>query len=92
MSFASSATTTVLLLLPRQGSDGRDSSSDLGSPATLAMLLNRAIGRRGPSMLVRETATRELGERRADWVYSKPVVALDMMWNTVFVVVSVVNW
>ncbi|KAJ0094510.1 hypothetical protein Patl1_15549 [Pistacia atlantica] len=45
---------------------------------------------RGPSMLVRETAARELEERRADWGYSKPVVALDMLWNTAFVVVSVV--
>ncbi|XP_048428989.1 E3 ubiquitin protein ligase RIE1-like isoform X2 [Pyrus x bretschneideri] len=81
------------LLLPRQGSNGRD-SSDLGSPTarpgTLAMLLGRATGRRGASMLVRETAARELDERRADWGYSKPVVALDMMWNTAFVVVSVV--
>lgn len=41
-------------------------------------------------MLVRETAARELEERRADWGYSKPVVALDIMWNLAFVVVSVV--
>lgn len=40
-------------------------------------------------MLVRETAARELEERRADWGYSKPVVALDMMWNSAFVVVSI---
>jgi len=40
-------------------------------------------------MLVRETAARELDERRADWGYSKPVVSLDMMWNAAFVVVSV---
>ena len=60
-------------------------------PATLALLLGRATGRgRGPSMLVRETAARELEDRRADWGYSKPVVALDMLWNTAFVVVSVV--
>jgi len=39
-------------------------------------------------MLVRETAARELEERRADWGYSKPVVALDMSWNMAFVVVS----
>lgn len=69
------------LLRPRQGnSDAR--------PATLALLLGRATGRRGPPMLVRETAARELEERRADWGYSKPVVALDIMWNTAFVVVS----
>ena len=41
-------------------------------------------------MLVRETAARQLEERRADWGYSKPVVALDIMWNVAFVVVSVV--
>lgn len=41
-------------------------------------------------MLVRETAARELEERRADWGYSTPVVALDVTWNIAFVVVSVV--
>lgn len=41
-------------------------------------------------MLVRETAARQLEERRADWGYSKPVVALDMTWNMAFLVVSVV--
>ncbi|KAG4158809.1 hypothetical protein ERO13_D02G139800v2 [Gossypium hirsutum] len=72
------------LLRPRQpdGSAAR--------PVSLAHLLGRATGRRGASMLVRETAARELEERRADWGYSKPVVALDMLWNTAFVVVSVV--
>lgn len=41
-------------------------------------------------MVVRETAAQELEERRADWGYSKPVVALDMLWNTAFVVVAIV--
>lgn len=41
-------------------------------------------------MVVRETAAQELEDRRADWGYSKPVVALDMLWNTSFVVVAVV--
>lgn len=59
---------------------------DGSRPPILALLL----GRRGPSVLVRETAARELEERRADWGYSKPVVALDMAWNMAFVVVSVV--
>lgn len=77
------------LLRSRQG-DSDSSPSAAAHPATLALLLSRATGRRGPSMLVRETAARELEERRADWGYSKPVVALDMMWNTAFVVVSVV--
>ncbi|KAH7570879.1 hypothetical protein JRO89_XS05G0212100 [Xanthoceras sorbifolium] len=64
-------------------------TSSAARPATLALILGRATGRgRGPSMLVRETAARELEERRADWGYSKPVVALDMLWNTAFVVVS----
>lgn len=75
------------LLRPRDPS----LSSNAARPATLALLLGRATGRgRGPSMLVRETAARELEERRADWGYSKPVVALDMMWNSAFVIVSTV--
>jgi hypothetical protein len=41
-------------------------------------------------MVVRETAAQELEERRADWGYSKPVVALDMLWNTAFVLVAIV--
>ncbi|CAN7129758.1 unnamed protein product [Brassica rapa subsp. narinosa] len=56
----------------------------------IAVLLNRATRRRGPSMVVRETAAQELEERRADWGYSKPVVALDMLWNAAFVVVAAV--
>lgn len=40
-------------------------------------------------MLVRETAARQLEERRADWGYSKPVVALDIVWNLAFVFASV---
>lgn len=70
----------------------RHVGSDVAAARTpiLALLLGRAAGRRGPSMLVRETAARELEERRADWGYSKPVVALDMTWNMAFVVVSAV--
>ncbi|XVE85487.1 hypothetical protein DITRI_Ditri17bG0094500 [Diplodiscus trichospermus] len=68
----------------------RQPDASAARPATLALLLGRATGRRGASMLVRETAARELEERRADWGYSKPVVALDMLWNTAFVAVSVV--
>lgn len=77
------------LLRPRESTPSPTAAA--ARPATLALLLGRAAGRaRGPSMLVRETAARELEERRADWGYSKPVVALDMLWNTAFVVVSVV--
>ncbi|CAH9092238.1 unnamed protein product [Cuscuta europaea] len=57
---------------------------------SLAALMGRVTGRRSASMLVRETAARELEERRADWGYSKPVVALDIMWNLAFVFVSAV--
>lgn len=55
----------------------------------VATLLGRAAGRRsGPSALVRETAAMQLEERRADWAYSRPVVALDISWNLAFAVVS----
>ncbi|CAL5400040.1 unnamed protein product [Camellia sinensis] len=77
--------TTTPLLRHRQ-----DSAAAATQQTTLAALLGRATGRRGASMLVRETAARQLDERRADWGYSKPVVALDMVWNLAFVVVSVV--
>ena len=66
------------LLLPRP-----DAAARL---PVLALLL----GRRGHSAVVRETAARELEERRADWTYSKPVVALDITWNMAFVLVSAV--
>lgn len=39
-------------------------------------------------MVVREMAARELEERRVDWGYSKPVVALDIGWNLAFVFVT----
>lgn len=55
----------------------------------LAASLGRALGRRGPSMLVRETAALQLEERRADWAYSRPVVALDIAWNLAFAAVSI---
>ncbi|XP_008789277.1 E3 ubiquitin protein ligase RIE1 isoform X1 [Phoenix dactylifera] len=58
-------------------------------PSRVAAILGRAAGRRGPSMLVRETAARQLEERRADWAYSRPVVALDIAWNLAFAAVSV---
>ncbi|KAL1556521.1 E3 ubiquitin protein ligase RIE1-like [Salvia divinorum] len=78
---------TAPLLRPRQPSNAA------ARPSALSLILSRAAAttqRRGASVLVRETAARELEERRADWGYSKPVVALDIMWNLAFVVVSVV--
>ncbi|KAJ4960972.1 hypothetical protein NE237_020882 [Protea cynaroides] len=74
------------LLQPRQASN-TDSTT---RPTTLALLLGRATGRRGPSMLVRETAAQQLEQRRADWGYSRPVVALDIAWNLAFIVTSLV--
>ncbi|XP_006649025.2 E3 ubiquitin protein ligase RIE1-like [Oryza brachyantha] len=53
-------------------------------PSRLAALIGRAAGRRGPSMLVRETAAMQLERRRADWAHSRPVVALDIAWNIAF--------
>ncbi|XP_022146453.1 E3 ubiquitin protein ligase RIE1 [Momordica charantia] len=70
------------LLRSRQPSDS--------SVGPFALLLGRLTGRRGTSMAVRETAARELEERRMDWGYSKPIVALDIAWNLAFVVVSLV--
>ncbi|KAG2321920.1 hypothetical protein Bca52824_015133 [Brassica carinata] len=68
----------------------RSRQSPRSRQPVIAVLLGRASGRRGASMVVRETAAQELEERRADWGYSKPVVALDMLWNTAFVVVAAV--
>ncbi|KAK3011901.1 hypothetical protein RJ639_011421 [Escallonia herrerae] len=82
-------TAATPLLRPRHESNG-SSAASRPTTTTLAMLLGQATGRRGPSMLVRETAARQLEERRVDWGYSRPVVALDVMWNLAFVVVSVV--
>ncbi|KAJ3694861.1 hypothetical protein LUZ60_000238 [Juncus effusus] len=78
-----------------------DSSSHSGSPepllrptrparpSRLGELLGRATGRRGPSMLVRETAAQQLERRRAYWAHSRPVVALDMAWNIAFAALAV---
>uniref|UniRef100_A0A3Q7FZA7 EF-hand domain-containing protein n=2 Tax=Solanum lycopersicum TaxID=4081 RepID=A0A3Q7FZA7_SOLLC len=74
----SSDPTTPLLhrRLENGGRGGRQSS--------LAVLLGRVTGRRGgggggASLLVRETAARELDERRADWGYSKPVCVVHVV-------------
>ncbi|XP_042474515.1 E3 ubiquitin protein ligase RIE1-like [Zingiber officinale] len=66
---------------PPQGSASRTSR--------VVSILGRAAGHRRPSMLVRETAALQLEERRANWAYSRPVVALDIAWNLVFSAVAV---
>ncbi|XP_031491241.1 E3 ubiquitin protein ligase RIE1 isoform X2 [Nymphaea colorata] len=72
---------------------GGNGDGGAGRRNNLAFLISRAASRRGlrePSMVVRRTAARQLEERRADWGYSKPVVALDVTWNLVFILVSIV--
>lgn len=75
---------------------GRSTSPEplLQRPSTarrnrLAVLLGRTAGLRDSQTMVRETAARQLEERRADWAYSRPVVAVDISWNIAFAVVSV---
>ncbi|KAI4340729.1 hypothetical protein MLD38_025538 [Melastoma candidum] len=89
---SSSADSQAPLLSSRQGvpDPSASSSSPSPRPPSLAVLLGRATGHRGPSLLVRETAARELEQRRIDWGYSTPVVALDILWNAAFVIISVV--
>nr|CAB3451010.1 unnamed protein product [Digitaria exilis]CAB3488796.1 unnamed protein product [Digitaria exilis] len=73
---------------PRAGASSGGPTSPSPSaarrPSRLAALIGRAAGRRGPSMLVRETAALQLQRRRADWAHSRPVVALDIAWNVAF--------
>lgn len=66
----------------------RSPSEAAAIPSRLSVLLGQATGQRGPSLLVRQTAARQLEERRADWGFSRPVVALDIAWNVAFAVAS----
>ncbi|RZC61755.1 hypothetical protein C5167_023546 [Papaver somniferum] len=78
-------------LIRSQNGDSSPSRSPSSRSNRLSLLLGRASGRRGgASTLVRETAASQLEERRIDWGYSKPVVALDIAWNLAFTIVSVV--
>ncbi|KAJ4827393.1 hypothetical protein Tsubulata_038689 [Turnera subulata] len=58
-----------------------------------ARLLRRASSRRlmlrEPSVRVRENAAEQLEERQSDWAYSKPIIALDVLWNLAFVAIAV---
>ncbi|XP_027352683.1 E3 ubiquitin-protein ligase At1g63170-like [Abrus precatorius] len=60
---------------------------------TAARFFRRASGRRmmlrEPSVRVREAAAAELEERQSDWAYSKPVVALDVLWNLAFLTIGI---
>ncbi|GMH17248.1 hypothetical protein Nepgr_019089 [Nepenthes gracilis] len=57
-----------------------------------ARFLRRASSRRmtnEPSVRVRETAVEQIEERQIGWAFSKPIVILDLLWNSVFVLVSI---
>ncbi|GAB2264732.1 hypothetical protein Droror1_Dr00028324 [Drosera rotundifolia] len=41
-------------------------------------------------MVVRKAAAAQFEERQTEWVYSRPVVVMDMLWNLRFVVVAAV--
>lgn len=64
-------------------------------PVMLGRATSRRLMRAPPSSTtaaaaaaMRETAALQLEERHYDWGYSKPVVALDLVWNLAFVLVS----
>ncbi|XP_011628069.1 E3 ubiquitin protein ligase RIE1 [Amborella trichopoda] len=80
------------LLFRHNPSTNGNGNGNGGASSQLALLIGRATGRqslREPSVAVREAAALQLEERRADWGYSKPVVALDIAWNLVFFAASV---
>ncbi|GAB2271663.1 hypothetical protein Dimus_006493 [Dionaea muscipula] len=76
---------------PRSRDRSRTRTRRISRRASLrgaARFLRRAGSRRimrEPSMRVREAAAEQIEERQNDWAYSKPVVILDLIWNTVFV-------
>ncbi|CAA6654452.1 unnamed protein product [Spirodela intermedia] len=43
---------------------------------------------RSPSMAMREASALRLEERQREWGYSRPLVALDLIWSIAFVLVS----
>ena len=85
---------SALLLGGATGGGSRRRGGALRRPSLrgAARLLRRG-GRRAmrePSVLVREAAAEHLEERQADWAYSRPVVALDLLWNLAFITVAAV--
>lgn len=42
------------------------------------------------SVRVREAAAEQIEERQSDWAYSTPIVILDLLWNTILVMVTIV--
>ncbi|KAL9228945.1 hypothetical protein vseg_004471 [Gypsophila vaccaria] len=88
---ADTATTTPLLPPPidRRRSSARRSTTVRGAVS----LLRRANSRQmisEQSVRVRESAAQQIEERQSDWAYSTPVVILDLIWNTMFVISTIV--
>ncbi|XP_074273053.1 E3 ubiquitin-protein ligase At1g63170-like [Silene latifolia] len=58
-----------------------------------ARFLRRASSQRmisEQSVRVRESAAAQIEERQSDWAYSTPIVILDLIWNTIFVMSAIV--
>ncbi|KAK9742915.1 hypothetical protein RND81_03G205300 [Saponaria officinalis] len=58
-----------------------------------AEILWRASSRRmmsDQSLRVRQSAARLIQERRSSWAYSTPIVVVDLIWNAVIVLISIV--
>ncbi|CAH8335484.1 unnamed protein product [Eruca vesicaria subsp. sativa] len=70
--------------IPRPSQPLRGAASRL-----LRRASNRRMMLREPSVRVREVAAEQLEERQSQWAYSRPIIALDILWNFVFVIVSV---
>ena len=43
---------------------------------------------REPSVMVRETAAEQIEEQQNEWVHSRPVVILDLLWNFSFILIG----
>ncbi|KAL2892284.1 hypothetical protein RDABS01_008193 [Bienertia sinuspersici] len=94
------ADTTAPLLAPLSPSSGDRSfqsrSRRISGRAGIrgaARFLRRANSRRmisEQSVTVRESAAQQIEERQSDWAYSTPIVVLDLLWNTIFVLVAIV--
>ncbi|KAK9757987.1 hypothetical protein RND81_01G198800 [Saponaria officinalis] len=84
------ATTTTPLLSP---SNDRRRSSRRSSVRGAVSFLRRANSRQmisEQSVRVRESAAQQIEERQSDWAYSTPIVILDLLWNTMFVISAIV--
>ncbi|CAE6077978.1 unnamed protein product [Arabidopsis arenosa] len=78
-------------LLGRNRRNRTRSSQPLRGAASrlLRRASNRRMMLREPSVRVREVAAEQLEERQSQWAYSKPIIVLDILWNFVFVIVSI---